>query len=492
MQEYLNTEDACLWGIISNGSKLRVLRDNASLTRPSFIEADLDLIFDEELYSDFAALWLTTHSSRLTAAEKSPSSCIIETWRSEAHKTGERVLENLRYGVTEALRQIGNGFLQHKDNVDLRDALNNGTLSDEHYFQQMLRLIYRMLFLFTAEERNLLHAPDATDAQQEIFADGYSISHLRERALRHRHYDHHQDHWQGLQITFRALARGAPALGLSALGGLFRFRQCPDLDGAAIANNYLLEAIRNLGFFRSDTVLAHVNYRDMDTEELGSVYESLLELQPVVDVNTIPWTFRFIGDENNKKTKTKGSKRKLTGSYYTPPALVNELIKSTLEPVLAQAVADHPEDPRTAILDLKVIDPACGSGHFLLAAARRIAAEVIRVESGNDTSDETERQHALREVVRHCIYGVDRNPLAVELCKTALWIETVEPGKPLTFLDSHIRHGDSLIGILEPEIMENGIPADAYNVLTGDDKTVCRNLKTQNRKDKRIGSEEPV
>ena len=479
MQEYLNAADASLWGIVSNGSKLRILRDNPSLTRPSCIEADLDLIFEEELYPDFAALWLAAHASRLRPVDGKPSDCIIETWRAKAHETGERALENLRNSVTEALRQIGNGFLQHPDNDGLRAALSDGALSPERYFQQLLRLVYRMLFLFAAEDRDLLHEPEAGDLQRAVFAEGYSLSRLRERALRRRHYDHHQDLWQGLRITFRALASGAPVLGLPALGGLFRTGQCPDLDSAALANERLLEAVRNLAFFRSGNALARVNYRDMGAEELGSVYESLLELQPVVDVNAAPKTFGFIGADNGEKAK--GSARKLTGSYYTPSALVNELIKSTLEPVLAQAVAGRPDDPRKAILDLNVVDPACGSGHFLLAAARRMAAEVARIEAGAGAADEAVRRHALREVVQHCIYGVDRNPLAVELCKTALWIETVEPGKPLTFLDSHIREGDSLVGILDPEIMANGIPGEAYKPLTGDDKAVCRDLKKRNR-----------
>ncbi len=479
MQEYLNAEDAALWGMISNGSRLRILRDNPSLTRPSYIEADLDLIFAEGLYPDFAALWLTAHSSRLRPMDDKPSNCIIESWRAKAQETGERVREHLRDGVTNALRQTGNGFLCHPANSELRKALETGALSSECYFQQLLRLIYRLLFLLTAEERNLLHAPDATDQQRAVFADGYALSRLRERALRRRHYDGNQDLWQGLRITFSALATGAPGLGLPPLGGLFRDGECPDLDDAAIANEHLLEAVRNLAFFRSGDQLARVNYRDMDTEELGSVYESLLELRPVINVDAAPWTFAFIGDDSGKRVK--GSERKLTGSYYTPPSLVSELVKSTLDPVIADAVKARPEDPRAAILNLKVVDPACGSGHFLLAAARRLAAEIARIESGADTSDEITRQHALREVVQHCIHGVDRNPLAVELCKTALWIETVEPGKPLTFLDSHILQGDSLVGILDPEIMANGIPDDAYKPLTGDSKTVCRDLKKRNR-----------
>ena len=477
MQEYLNGSDTALWGIVSNGSRLRLLRDNTSLTRPAYLEVDLELLFEEELYPDFSALWLALHSSRLQPQSDKPSNCIIESWRKKAHETGERVRENLRSGVTLALEQIGNGFLQYVKNTRLHKALESGTLTPERYFQQLLRLVYRLLFLFTVEERNLLHAPDATGEQRKLFTQGYSLARLRERALRLRHYDHNRDLWQGLLITFRALARGAPGLGLPALGGLFRADQCPDLDEAAITNQCLLEAIRNLAFFRSDNSLARVNYRDMGAEELGSVYESLLELQPVIDISTS--TFSMFGEGNGEKTR--GSERKLTGSYYTPPTLVSELVASTLDLVIERAIASRPNDPRAAILELNVIDPACGSGHFLLAAARRLAAEIARIESGDDTMDETGRQHALRQVVQHCIHGVDRNPLAVELCKAALWMEAIEPGKPLTFLDAHILQGDSLVGILDPQIMANGIPDSACKPLKGDDKAVCQTLKKRNR-----------
>lgn len=479
MQELLNASEGVLWGIVANGAKLRFLRDNPSLTRPAHIEADLDLIFTEQLYSDFAALWLLGHASRFKPLDDKPSNSVLDRWRSEAHKTGERALEHLREGVTEALRQLGNGFLQHSQNERLRAALSDGSLSAERYFQELLRLVYRLLFLFTAEERNLLHLPSATDEQRAIYTQGYSLSRLRDHALKRRHYDRHHDLWQGVMITFRALARGESALALPALGGLFAQEQCPNVEVAFVSNERLLEAIRALAYFRTETGLARVNYRDMGTEELGSVYESLLELHPSVDVNATPWTFGFVGEVLGEKTK--GSERKLTGSYYTSAPLVNELIKSALEPVMAKAVKANLTDPRQALLDLKIVDPACGSGHFLLAAARRLAAEIARIEAGSDTPDETARQHALREVVQHCIYGVDRNPLAVELCRTALWIETIEPGKPLTFLDHHIQCGDSLVGVLDPKVMADGIPDEAYKELTGDDKEVCKALKKRNR-----------
>ena len=481
MQEYLNAGDNALWGLVVNGSKMRILRDNASLTRPSCIEADLDLMFGEELYSDFATLWLTAHASRFQPLEGKASHCIIESWRSKAHETGERIREDLREGVTEALRQLGNGFLQHPANKTLLESLEVGKLRTEQYFEQLLRLVYRMLFLFTVEERELLHLPEVTDEQKKIYQQGYAISLLRERALRRRHYDHNVDLWLGLLITIRACDKGETLLKLPALGGLFRTEQCPDLDQAMIANENLLEAVRSLAFFRSEKnkTLVRVNYRNMDTEELGSVYESLLELQPRIDANQKPLRFSFLSDDAGDMGK--GSVRKLTGSYYTPPSLVNELIKSTLEPVIENVLAANPQNPVAAILGLRVIDPACGSGHFLLAAARRLADEITRIEKVTNLRDESSRQHALREVVRHCIYGVDRNPLAVELCKTSLWMETVEPGKPLTFLDGQIVLGDSLVGVLDPNIIAGGIPDKAFDPLTGDNKEVSKQLKKRNR-----------
>jgi hypothetical protein len=479
MQDTLNADDRSLWGIVSNGTTLRVLRDNPSLTRPAYVEADLARIFEEQLYSDFAALWLTLHASRLQPVDGKPSGCVLETWRAQAHETGLRALEHLRDGVTRALRAIGNGFLRHPQNEPLRNALADGSLPTDAYFQELLRLVYRLLFLFAAEERNLLNDPVASEEQRALYRTGYGIGRLRERALRRRHYDRHADLWQGMCILFRALGAGALPLGIPALGGLFAADHCANLDRALIANDALLESIHALAFFRNGPSLARVNYRDMGTEELGSVYESLLELQPYLSIDTVPWAFGFVGEENGEKTK--GSARKVTGSYYTPASLVDELITSTLEPVMMKAVTSRPEDPRAALLELKILDPACGSGHFLLAAARRIAAEIARIEAGSDTPDEAARQHALREVVQHCIYGVDRNPLAVELCRTALWIETVEPGRPLTFLDPHIQCGDSLTGIIDSMIMTNGIPDDAYKALVGDELVICNNLKRRNR-----------
>lgn len=490
VQEYLNASPAATWGVVSNGLILRILRDNPSLTRPAWIEADLARIFEEDRYADFVALWLIAHGSRFGNGQDDHHAVvpILEHWHGQARETGERALEKLRDGVTEALRQLGNGFLAHPANTTLRQALGQERLPTADYFRQLLRLVYRLILLFTAEDRGLLHHPDVTPAQRELYSRGYSAGRLRERALKSR-ADRHADLWEGLRVTCRGLATGVEPLGLPALGGLFAADRCPDLDAAVLPNRNLLAALRALCFFRVGAVLARINYRDMDTEELGSVYESLLELQPVIKVDTSPWRFGFVGDPADLPSPAvrgaggegvRGSARKLTGSYYTPDELVQENIKSGLEPVIARAL--QAPDPRAALLAIKALDPATGSGHFLLAIARRIAAEIARLDADSDIPEAVAYRHALREVVAHCIYGVDLNPLAVELCQTALWLETLEPGKPLGFLDHRIRHGNSLVGVLDPAIVADGIPDKAYTALSGDDKVTCLALKKSNRK----------
>jgi hypothetical protein len=180
-----------------------------------------------------------------------------------------------------------------------------------------------------------------------------------------------------------------------------------------------------------------------------------------------------------KGEEAKGHARKSTGSYYTPDALVQALLDTALDPVLNRIESDA-NDPAEALLGVSVLDPACGSGHFLLAAARRIATRLAAIRAQGVASADDFRV-ALRDVVRTSIYGVDRNPMAVELTKVALWIETVEPGKPLGFLDTNIRCGDALVGILDVGELRRGIPDAAYRPLTGDDSSLARILGKQNR-----------
>lgn len=478
-QEYLNASDGALWAIVGNGLKLRILRDNASLTRPAFIEADLEAIFTEGLYPDFTALWLLAHASRFGNVGNEPSDCPLERWRNTAQEDGIRARDRLRVGVTEALRSLGTGFVTHAANSELRRRLEAGELSTQAYFEQLLRLIYRFIFLATIEDRELVFAPEAGADAKARYLAGYSLNRLRQLAARRRSYDRHADLWQALTITFSGLGKGQPALGLPALGGLFADSQCPDLDTAQLDNNSLLSVLFSLCFFRDGATLSRVNYRDMDSEEMGSVYESLLELVPNLTLTAGVRRFGFISDD--EEGSTKGNARKLTGSYYTPDSLVQELIKSALDPVIERTRADNTQEPVKALLSLSVCDPACGSGHFLLAAARRIAEEVARLNATDGNPLPADYRRALRDVVAHCIYGVDKNPMAVELARTALWLEAYTPERPLTFLDAHLRCGDALLGVLDPKVLENGIPEGAYAVLSGDDKEVAKRLKAENR-----------
>jgi Eco57I restriction-modification methylase len=483
VQEYLNAEDACLWALVSNGRYLRLLRDNPAMTRPAYIEIDFDRLFEEDNYADFATLWLFLHASRLLPNDDRVDLCWLEQWRDKGHDEGERALDKLRYGVADALRQLGTGFVAHQDNTALREKLSSGELSVEAYFQQVLRLVYRFLFMFTAEDRDVLLLPahhegiDYADAR-ELYSNGYSLGLLRERARLNRHYDSHGDAWQQLLITFQGLADGQPLLAQSALGGLFAKDQCADIEACELENRNLFNALFDLSYFEHNHTLSRINYRDMDTEEFGSVYESLLELTPQLNTDG-RWHFSFMGDTEDEASAS-GHSRKLTGSYYTPDSLVQELIKSALEPVIADRLAENIQQPREAILGITVCDPACGSGHFLLAAARRLASELAHIDAGTDQPTEQHYRHAIRDVVRHCIYGVDLNPMAVELCKTGLWLESIEPGKPLSFLDAHVQCGNALVGILDSQLLEEGIPAEAFKALTGDDKQSCTELRRQN------------
>lgn len=479
-QELLNASPDHLWAIVSNGRQLRLVRDAATLTRPSFLEVDIQDLLGDMRFAEFANAWRLLHASRAGITpngEIGPN--IWEAWREAGQAEGTRVRDGLRHGVTQALLTLGEGFLQHPANNILRQQLHQGQLDKDAYFQQLLRLIYRLIFLFNVEERGVLHPAD--DSQEAIaarraYAEGYALARLRELSLKRRARNRFDDHWQALRIVFAGLAKGQPRLALPALGGLFSPTQCPVLDDSSLDNAHLLAAIQQLRWTMHNGSLAPVDYRNMGPEELGSVYESLLELVPEVDLTARQFGFVGLTSEGS----TAGNARKLSGSYYTPDSLVQELIKSALEPVIAQRLAERPDNPTEALLSIRVIDPACGSGHFLLAAARRLAETLAQLRAPEGVVKPQDYRHALREVVARCIFGVDRNPMALELARTALWLEGFEEGRPLSFLDHHLQCGDALLGLTDLKALEKGIAKDAYKALSGDDKEVCKALTKSN------------
>src|SRR5262249_10315752 len=144
----LSAADGALWGLASNGARLRLTRDNASLTRPAYMEADLRRIFEADLFADFAALWLLVHASRFGAASVPPADCALERWREAGLKEGVAARDKLRDGVEAALISLGNGFLVHAENTALREKLRTGVLPLPEFFGELLRLVYRLIFLF--------------------------------------------------------------------------------------------------------------------------------------------------------------------------------------------------------------------------------------------------------------------------------------------------------------------------------------------------------
>lgn len=486
LQEYLNAADHALWGIASNGLLLRIARDNGSLTRPAWLEADLERLFEEENQAEFSVLWLLLHASRFGSEGQglstTPHNCVLEQWRNGCRDQGIQARGLLRQNVEQALEDLGQGFVGHPANTALREALGDGSLSTRDYFRQLLRLVYRLIFLLTVEERGILHPPGSLESAKGLFERGYSLKRLRDKAVRRSAHDRHHDLWEGLKRVWIGLAEGEPRLALPALGGLFSTNQCPELDHAKLENCHLLAALFHLAWLRDapGEPLTRVNWRDMGSEELGGIYESLLELTPQLAHDNRHFSFL-------EGAATKGNARKTSGSYYTPDSLVQELLDSALEPVVTDRLAPHGgalasgEAAAQALLSITVCDPACGSGHFILAAARRLATHLARVlaEGGQPTPDDY--RHALRQVVTHCIHGVDLNPMAVELAKIALWLEAYTPDAPLGFIDHHIRCGDALLGVLDPSILENGIPDKAFSALSGDDKEVVKALKKANK-----------
>ncbi len=471
LQDYLNDSDHALWGLVTNGTVIRLMRDNASLTRPAYVEADLAQIFTNEDAASFAVLWSLIHRTRFGVAGTPVTDCALERWREAGSREGEAVRDRLAAQVETALKLLGSGFLEA--NPDLATRLKSGEVNLTQWFNELLRLVYRLIFIMVAEDRNLLHPETAKPESRKLYVEGYSLAALRAQCVRAATWDKHHDRYEGIKVVFQALAYGQEVLGLPALGGLFGSDVLPHLETARLRNRAFMEALYRLAWLSDKAGVVPVNWRAMETEELGSVYESLLELQP--QLGDDGKTLLFASEVAEKR----GNQRKTTGSYYTPDSLVQLLLDTTLNPVLDEREAQA-ADPAEELLKLTVIDPACGSGHFLLAAARRIAARVARHRAGGIPSA-TDFRHALREVACRCLYGVYRNPMAVELTKVALWIEALEPGRPLAFFDAQIRCGDSLIGVFGRSMLRVGLPDEAYKPLTGDDKELSRRYARLNK-----------
>ena len=504
VQDYLNREDHALWAILSNGHQLRLLRDASSLTRQSFVEFDLDAIFTDQLYADFRVLFLTVHASRfaprlddkaakavadsgdsdgdaeIEQAEPKLDNSWLERWRTTAIDDGARALLNLQQGIAGALQELGTGFVAHPANTALRETLADATDADRDLQRALLRIAYRLIVLFVVEDRDLLHRSDVAPSARALYRDYFSTARLR-RLAAEPIGGWHTDLWEAHQIVTDAIAGdGLPPLGLSGLGAsLFSRDALSILDGAKLPNRALLAAVRSLSQI-DDPVTGlprPVDYRNLDSEELGGMYEGLLAYTP-----------RYHADERAFTLDVStGNERKKSGSYYTPSDLIALVLDEALDPLIDEAFRQP--NSEQALIDLTVVDPACGSGHFVVAAARRMAAALATVRTGETEPTPAALRAATADVIERCVYGVDLNDLAIEITKVALWLEAFDADRPFPYLDAHFRVGNALLGTT-PELLRHNIPDNAFVALGDDDKTWTSKLKARNKTERQADQDQ--
>ncbi len=474
VQEYVNVTEH-LYAIVTNGLQLRLLRDSSRLVKLSFMEFNLEAMMEEEHYADFAIMYRLLHASRMPQTPESGGDSLIEKYHQDALESGSRIREGLSKAVEQSILGLANGMLTHSANSKLRSDIERGTYRADEMYQHLLRIIYRLLFLMVTEERRLVFAAGTNTARIKIYYEFYSVMRLRRLCEKqHVAVKGFSDYWISLRNIFRLFESnryGAKLCILPLAGDLFGPEAIGGLSSCELDNAVLVECLRNLSVFTNANTgqKMRVNYAALNVEEFGSVYEGLLEYDPDLRQEGGQWAFRFV----------KGEGRSSSGSHYTPEELVQPLIKHSLDYIIEDKLKES--DKENALLSITVCDVACGSGHILLSAARRIAIEVARVRTGEDQPSPTAMRKATRDVIRHCIYGVDKNPLAVELCKVSLWLESHSPGEPLSFLDHRIKCGDAIVGLAHKEDLNRSIPDEAFKTLPEDDKEVAATFRKRNK-----------
>ncbi|MGP8216606.1 MAG: Eco57I restriction-modification methylase domain-containing protein [Bacteroidia bacterium] len=502
LQDYLNNTEHT-FGLVTNGLQLRLLRDTGRISKPVYAEFNLEKIFDESLYAEFVLLYRLLHASRMPQRREEVAESLIEQYHQDAIESGGRIRSQLSSAMEHSIKVLGKGLLQHPMNNELRQQIADGKFTEEQFYRILLRLIYRLLFLMTIEERRLVY-PEKTDAETRrligIYDLGYSIERLRKLAsTRHRIEGKQHDLWMRLMQTLRLYEKDtlAQKLGLHALGtGLFEIGAIEPFDSCYASNAVLLEAIFYLSYFENENrTMQRINYRQLDVEEFGSVYQGLLDYR-ISFVKSLP------ADATHWDMGLQGSgDRGKSGTHYTPEELVQPLIKHSLDYLIADRKKLIDEQIKSKnlqgstnrnareelvnrfLLTLKVCDVACGSGHILISAARRIAEVCAGIIEEEEQPNPTALRKAKREVIRQCIYGVDMNPMAVELCKVALWLEAHNPCEPLNFLDHHIKCGDAIVGLAHRSELDKGIATEAFKALPGDMKAIASAFAKKNKEE---------
>lgn len=477
------------WAILTNGRLWRLYHEDSSVSMDSYYEVNLpDLIARIEETGDlsiFKYFYLFFRREAFPETPLGPS--FLDKIREESLAYAQKVGEDLQENVYRAMKVLAEGFIYEPANSlwPLTVPQDQEQMLREVQ-ENSLRLLYRLLFIFYAESRRLLKVDNRHYREMSLRRLKEEIAGKKDRGEKILAVQ--STYWESLRDLFRLINEGSEAFGYSKEefyipaynGGLFDPTKNPFLREKRIGNSYLAEAIDLLARSQGESGPVFVDYSSLDIRHLGSIYEGILEYRLNIATESM-----VAVKEKSKKGKevwlpkreaggkkvsdsveagglylvTDKGERKATGSFYTPQYIVKYIVKNTLEPLIkpmmeeASMDADLRTDLLRKLLSIKVLDPAMGSGHFLVEATDYIAREIIHAreiarqeEEDSDAVAENDIHWARREVVRNCIYGVDLNPMAVELAKLSLWLKTVASNKPLSFLDHHLRCGNSLIG----------------------------------------------
>ena len=482
----IESESRIRWGFLTNGGLWRLYDYRARPRATGYFEADLGEMLGSGGEDGLRLFYLLFRRDSFTPQQGATTS-FLEAALAQGRRYEEKVAQDLSSVVFERVFP------------KLVQALADGTGEDlSRVRHAALILLYRLLFVLYAEDRGLL---PVNDPRYEDYGLRKPVrDHVAHRmqgsavfsASASSYYDH-------LMTLFRQIDEGDESIGLPPYnGGLFASEAAPLLKTARLTDKIVGDIIYDLSHTETEGARHFVNYRDMSVQQLGSIYERLLEREPVRD------------DNGGIVVRPNSYARKDSGSFFTPQELVDLIVDRTLKPLAEErlkafedksedlrsdhrAIAErHAEllalDPAEAVLDLKVLDPAMGSGHFLVTAVDFLSdyiAEVAeyapavpewldgeyysplvervatirrdilqRAQASDWVMDEaqlTDQSIIRRMVLKRCIYGVDKNPLTVELAKVSLWLHSFTVGAPLSFLDHHLRCGDSLVGLRVPE-----------------------------------------
>ena len=401
------------WGVIVTGRAIRIV--DASRT---WARRGLEFSLPEVMSDERSATLLRVLCDAATLSSRTDGSMLEQfIARSDAH--GLAVCASLGDGVLEALAALGAAMPAARTRRPSSDDQRQQT------FDQALTIVYRLLFLLFAEARALV------PTWHQVYREAYSIDSLRRRSARRPDA---AGLWSALQAISRLAHAGCRVgdLVVTAFNGrLFSPRHTPLAERARVADRAVGRAVLSLTTRPSPRGRVRVTYGDLGVEQLGAVYERVLDYEPAARSGSFELT----------RTSTE---RKSTGSFYTPRAVTEFLVRRTLHPLVVDRSADE-------ILQLRVLDPAMGSGAFLVAACRYLADAADRACERDsmvvsDLERRTRRKELRRAVAERCLYGVDLNPMAVQLARLSLWLTTLAADRPLTFLDHHLSVGDSLVG----------------------------------------------